>query len=93
VGASPERIWELFARPASFAQWAGIRLVEGPGRDLAPGDRIVFGKGPFRIVWKVLSLDPPRELALDIQVPFGVVNHEVVRISALGGGRSRVTLN
>jgi uncharacterized protein YndB with AHSA1/START domain len=93
VAAPAERIWGLLTEPEALPTWSGTTLAEGPGRSMAVGDRIVLRKGPFRIVWDVLAMEPPRQLTMDVRLPFGMVNHEVVVISDLGAGRCRVTLN
>lgn len=93
ISASPERVWELLVRPDLFAQWAECVLEEGPRRPVTTGERFVFRKGPFHIRYEVLGVDAPRELALNIHLPFGVLNREVVRITPVGAERCRVTLN
>ncbi len=91
--ASADHVWNLVARPDRFAAWAEVTLVEGPDRPVVAGDRFRFRKGPFSIGFEVVSADPPCELGLDVHLPFGVINREVVRISAAGKGRCRVTFN
>lgn len=93
VRTPAERVWELLVRPDLFAQWAKCALSEGPRRPVTAGERFVFRKGPFHIRYEVVGVDAPRELALDIHLPFGVLNREVVRITPLGPERCRVTLN
>jgi uncharacterized protein YndB with AHSA1/START domain len=93
VQASPARVWELLTDPARL-DWVGVRLVEAPARHLAAGDRLVFGPAPgLRLSWAVLSVEPPRTLELDIEVPFGIRNHEVVVVSPLAGDSCRLTFN
>lgn len=43
--------------------------------------------------WNVLSVEAPRTLELDIKVPFGIRNYEIVVVSALGSDCCRVTFN
>lgn len=93
VSAPAERVWELFVRPDRLAQWTKCALEEGPRRPVTTGERFAFRKGPFHVRYEVVGVDAPRELALDIHLPFGVLNHEVVRITPLGSERCRVTLN
>lgn len=93
VGATPERIWGLVTDAALIAEWSGTRLEQGPGRPLQPGDSLVLRKGPARIQIRVLAMEAPKELAMEIQLPFSVVNHEVIRISRGRDGLSRVTYN
>jgi hypothetical protein len=35
--------------------------------------------------WDVLSVEPPRTLELDVKVPFGTWNHEIVVVSCGAG--------
>jgi uncharacterized protein YndB with AHSA1/START domain len=92
IHASPERVWELLANPARLDEWLGVKVVEAPARDLAAGDRLVFGPAPgLRLSWDVLSVEPPRTLELDVKVPLGIRNHEIVSVSPVGGDSCRVT--
>jgi uncharacterized protein YndB with AHSA1/START domain len=91
IRASPERVWELLTNPVRLG-WLGLKVVEAPALKLAAGDRIVFGPAPrLRMSWGVLSVEPLRMLELDVKVPFGIRNHEIVVVSPLGGDRCRVT--
>jgi uncharacterized protein YndB with AHSA1/START domain len=93
VQASPERVWELLTSPARFG-WLGVKVVEAPARTLAAGDRLVFGPAPvLRMSWDVLSVEPPRTLELDVRVPFGIRNREIIVVSPLHPGSCRVTFN
>jgi len=81
VRASPERVWDLLTNPARL-DWLGVKVVEAPARDLAVGDRLVFGPAPgLHMSWDVLSVEPLRALELDVKVPFGIRNHEIVVVS------------
>ena len=92
IHASPERVWELLTNPARLDDWLGVKVVEAPARNLAVGDRLVFGPAPgLRLSWNVLSVEPLRTLELDITVPFGIRNREVVVVSPVGGDSCRVT--
>jgi uncharacterized protein YndB with AHSA1/START domain len=94
IHASPERVWELLTNPARLDDWLGVKVVEAPAGNLAVGDRLVFGPAPgLRLLWNVLSVEPLRTLELDINVPFGIRNHEIVVLSHLGTDRCRVTFN
>ena len=93
INASPARVWELLSDPARLG-WLGVKVVEAPARTLAAGDRLVFGPAPgLRLSWDVLSVEPLRRLELDIKVPFGIRNHEIVVVSARGSEGCRVTFN
>ncbi len=91
VRASPQRVWDLLTDPAQLG-WLGVRVVQAPARRIAVGDRLVFGPAPgLRLSWDVLSAEPPRTLELDVRVPFGIRNHEIVIVSPVGSGSCRVT--
>jgi len=45
------------------------------------------------VSWDVLSVQPLRMLELDVTVPFGIRNHEIVVMSPLGSGSCRVSFN
>ena len=93
IHASPGRVWELLTDPARLG-WLGVKVVEAPARNLAVGDRLVFGPAPgLRLSWNVLSVEPPRTLELDVKVPFGIRNHEIVVVSPVGSDSCRVTFN
>jgi len=44
-------------------------------------------------VLHVLAARPHEELALDVMLPFGVVNHESIALRAIDEGSCRVALN
>jgi uncharacterized protein YndB with AHSA1/START domain len=94
IHASPERVWDLLTNPARLGDWLGVKVLAAPARNLAIGDRLVFGPAPgLRLSWTVLSVEPLRRLELDIKVPFGIRNHEIVVVSPVGSDSSRVTFN
>jgi uncharacterized protein YndB with AHSA1/START domain len=94
VAAPPERIWEQLTQPARLALWSGSTLVKAPGRPLAAGDEVVLAPGlGLRAVLKVIATEPPRELRVDVRLPLGVVNHEVIQIAPMDSTRCRVTFN
>ena len=93
VHASPEHVWDLLTDPARL-DWVGVKLVHASEGKVAVGDRLVFGPAPgLRLFWDVLAVEPLRTLQLDIKVPFGIRNHEVVVVSPLTGDSCRVTFN
>jgi uncharacterized protein YndB with AHSA1/START domain len=92
IEAPPERVWELLTNPARLDDWLGVKVVEAPGRTLAVGDRLVFGPAPgLRLSWDVLAVEPLRTLELDVKVPFGIRNHEIVVMSPLDSDSCRIT--
>lgn len=94
VAAAPERIWALLAEPSQYERWADGVVIEGPSRPLQPGDRFVLATGPgrlFRARFDVVAMRPMEELTLDIGLPLGLRNYEVIRIGRAGEGACRVT--
>lgn len=91
VEAPADRVWRLLTVPAEFQRWTGLRMMKCPGRTLAAGDRVEFFAGLFRV--QVISLERPRRLELEVHLPFGIVNHEVVVITPQSDRACRVTLN
>jgi hypothetical protein len=47
----------------------------------------------LRITFDVLGMRPPRELTLDVRLPFRVTNHEQIQITPIDARSSRVTFN
>ncbi len=94
IDAPPEVVWDLLVQPQNLAAWSGTRLIDGPDRELTAGDRVVLGPGfGMRVIFEVLGAEKPRQLRIDVHLPLGVINHEVVQISPVDEGRCRVTYN
>jgi hypothetical protein len=94
VEAPAEVVWNLLVDPDGPDAWADVKKVEGPARTLAPGDLLRFCTGPLRLFevrWTAGEMVHPTTLALHIELPFGLVNEEVVRIAPMGERRCRVT--
>lgn len=91
--APAERIWRLVADPHELARWSRMRLVESPARAIVTGDRLVFRAGPFAITFDVVDVQAPRQLTLDIALPFGVRNLERIQIASIDSHSSRTTFN
>ena len=91
IYAPPERVWELLTNPDRFG-WLGVKVIEAPSRTLAAGDRLAFAPAPgVRMSWDVLLVEPLRTLELDVRVPLGIRNHEIVVVSPLASEGCRVT--
>jgi uncharacterized protein YndB with AHSA1/START domain len=96
VMAPAERIWELLTDSHELARWSGTKLLDGPPRLTHAGDRIVLGAGlghVMRVTFEVLDSNIPRQLTLQIRLPFGVVNREHIQITPSSAGACRVTFN
>lgn len=96
IQAPAERVWRFLARLSEWRRWADAKIVKGPDRPLAVGDAVVFRAGPGRLIevcLKVVDVEPLRRLTLEVQLPLGVVNHEVVVINPISDTACRVTYN
>jgi len=91
--APAERVWTLLTNPDELAQWSGTKLVEGPARAVKPGDRLVFQAGLLHIIFDVSDMQAPRQLTLDIALPFGVKNREQIQITPIDANSCRTTFN
>ena len=91
--APVERVWRLVTEPRDLAHWSGTRLVEAPTRAIRAGDQLVFRAGVFLITFDVVDLDAPRQLTLDIALPFGVKNREQIQITLIDARTCRTTFN
>ena len=92
--APAERIWHLLADPRELAKWSGTKLIEGPRREVALAIIFVLRAGmSMHITCDILDAQAPRQLALDIALPFGVTNHEQIQIMPIDASSCRVTFN
>ena len=96
VGAPAERIWQLVTTPTELARWSDTRLIDAPDRELRAGDRLVLGAGlahRMKVILHVREAVRFRQLTVDIALPLGVTNDEVIAIAPLGDSGCRVTFN
>ena len=98
IQAAAASVWRQLTVPAQLARWTNTRLVSGPGHpgELGAGDTLVLGAGVaglFRVTFNVLDVQPPIKFGVDVCLPFGVVNHEVVVITPISASACRVTFN
>ena len=91
--APAERVWRLLTNPRELAHWSGTKLVEGDARAVSAGDRLVFRAGMLHITFDVLDMQAPRQLTLDIALPFGVKNREQIQITPIDANSCRTTFN
>jgi len=91
--APAERVWRLITDPQALARWMGTTLVEAPGHALSAGDHLVFRVGVFRITFDVVDITPPRQLTLDIALPFGLKNAEQIQIAPIDANSCRTTFS
>jgi uncharacterized protein YndB with AHSA1/START domain len=96
VDAPAERIWDLVATPRELARWSDTRVVDAPDREVRHGDRFVLGAGIghlLSVTFHVRDAVRPRTLAIDIRLPLGVMNAEVIQITPVGPAACRVAFN
>jgi uncharacterized protein YndB with AHSA1/START domain len=92
VRASAERVWEHLVDPAKL-DWVA-NVIERPAARLRVGDRVRFSASlGLRVTWDVLAVEPVRQMALDIALPFGMANHMTIVISSIDAESCRVTFN
>ena len=94
--ASAQRVWDLVSTPDMLARWSDTRIVQAPNREMIAGDRLILGVGVghhLKVRLRVEEALRPRRLALEIRLPIGVTNHEVISISPVGPESCRVTFN
>ena len=91
--APAERIWCLLTDPRELAQWSGTKLVEAPARAVSAGDHLVFRAGMLHITFDVVDMHAPRQLTLDIALPFGVKNREQIQITPIDANSCRTIFN
>ena len=91
--APAERVWRLLTTPHELAQWTGTKLVRAPARAMSAGDRLVFRAGMLHITFDVLDMQAPRQLTLEIALPFGVKNREQIQIAPIDAKSCRTTFN
>jgi uncharacterized protein YndB with AHSA1/START domain len=95
IQASAERVWRLLITPRELQRWSGARIVKAPDRPLTTGDQIIFrtGLGLFEVRFHVVDLERLRRLVLEVHLPFGIINHEVVVITPESDVACRVIYN
>ncbi len=91
--APAERIWRLVTDPRELAHWSLMRLVKAPAREISCGDRLLFRAGVFPIAFDVVDIQAPRQLTLDIALPFGIKNREQIQITRIDARSCRTTFN
>jgi uncharacterized protein YndB with AHSA1/START domain len=91
--APVQRVWHLLTDQRQLAQWSGAKLHERPEGPVGTSDRFILRKRGMRIRFRVLDANPLQHLRLSIQLPFGIVNHEHVQLTALSATACRITFN
>lgn len=106
--ATPERVWRLWADPRQLERWWGPPMWPATftAHSLTPGGRMEYHMtGPAgersHGWWEVTSVEPPRRITFQdgFSNPDGTPNdalpvtEAVVTIEAIGGGRTRMSID
>ena len=96
VAAPIDRVWELMTRPDGFDLWADAALVAAePEGSAHPGQELHLVTNAlgltFAVRIEVREVDVERRrLRFLVELPFGVVNDELVTMADTGDGRTLV---
>jgi uncharacterized protein YndB with AHSA1/START domain len=95
VNASVDEVWSLLDDPARFDAWWDARMLDAtPPGPLARGQHLVArAKGPFpaRIRCEVTAVDAAKHrIQMTVRLPFGIVDHFTLTVTAIGLDRSFV---
>ena len=96
IEASADQVWDLLTDTRRLEKWSGTKVLHAPPRIADAGDRVILGAGVghlMRVTFEVREVAQPRQLSLEIRLPFGVVNHERIQITPIGTRACRVTYN
>jgi hypothetical protein len=92
-------VWRLLTDPDEYSHWGlDLAAIDPPGA-LRRGQRLRFRTRAlgrtFLVDFDVLDVReaPHRALRLDVHLPFGVVNHELVTCAVLGPESCFVSFN
>lgn len=96
VDAPVERVWDLLTQPEGFHLWADAAVVaaepDGPARPGQVLHLVTRALGwAFAVTITVREVDAEqRRLHFVVELPFGIVNDEVITMAEAGGGRTLV---
>jgi|SRR5579871_1134244 len=97
VDTPAETVWALLTNPSGWGSYfdATVKSVIPEGHAVQ-GQRVGLATGswPFRflLTFEFTGVDEVRhELAIDIRLPFGIVNHERLSVTPLGANACRVS--
>lgn len=89
VEAGRGGVWALLADPAAIGGWVDAEFVaaEPPG-PVAAGQRLRLRARGLGRWWPVTievgEVVPEERLGLDVRLPLGIVNHEVITLAEVG---------
>jgi uncharacterized protein YndB with AHSA1/START domain len=92
VDASVDEIWSLLVDPARLDAWWDARMLEAtPPGPLAPGQHIVArakGPVPAHVRFDVTVVDEAKHrIQMTARLPFGIVDHVTLTVTAIGPAR------
>jgi hypothetical protein len=93
---TPNRVWDAITMPRELEKWMELKILDGPVRALETGDHLVLGVGlgsTIKVYFDIKQAERPTKFALDVRLPLGIVNHEVIQITGIGPAQCRVTFN
>ncbi len=99
TSAPPDRVWSVLTTPERLGEWADAEFVGAePRGPMLAGQKIRLEAPEFGRRWPVTinvdSLDPVnRWIDLRVSLPFGVINHEHITLTATETGGSLVRFN
>jgi hypothetical protein len=99
IHAPIDIVWRLLTDPDEYVHWGGHVVAVDPPGTLRPGQRIVLHERTFGR-WFAVRFDvravrdlPNRSIRVDVHLPFGVVNRELISCAALGPESTFVSFN
>ena len=99
TSAPPERLWRILTTPERFGEWNDATFLSAqPPGPVTAGQRLNLTAPALGRHWPVTidigAIDPDhRWIDLVVTLPFGVVNHEHVTLTATEAGGTLVRLN
>lgn len=92
-------LWEMLSQPSSYETWVDAELVavEPPG-PAAPGQVMRMRTRAMGRWWSVQFdvldvVDSEHRIAVDVTLPLGIVNHEVIMCRAVSPEETQVGFN
>jgi len=99
IHAPPDVVWLLLTDPAEYAHWGlHVGSVDPPrlahaGQRIELQDRALGRSFPVTVELRDVRESPHRALRLDVRLPFGVVNRELITCATLSEDACFVVFN
>jgi len=97
--SSPERVWAVLTSPERLGDWADAEFVSAvPPGSMGAGQKLQLAASEFGRRWPVrIDVDAidrrHRWIDLRVSLPFAVVNHEHITLTATEAGGTLVRFN